>query len=515
MYRYLLLSIFIVLWGFGGKAQDGVGSFTTDNSRVQVAPGTVELIFSESFYFGPESDWEVNGTLEIWSKNIWIAPTAKLHGTGKLIIHNPGDNVYYEDWSDSPTYIDGNNGLPIELDIELRNPYNLILRDMDDPGFGTANPGNSRAAALSLAGSFTFAVDGGDILLNGHDLLLGSESQLAGYNSSRMIVTGNSIIGHVIKEYTNTHPFVFPVGIAEGDYTPATLSPQSVSTLYVSVQDYAASGAVLEDEERGMDRIWHIFADEGVRTAFTLQHNSITNGLAYVDAEARIVQYAGSGNWIGDVTTLDGEGIHTRADILAATADTAGSFITKYVFAEDVPPVANDDYATVESRATVQITVLGNDEPGSSPIVVGSVRIIRHPANGVVIVNSDGSTTYTPNPGFVGEDSFEYEVTDENSLTDTATVYITVTPRGLRIPNTFTPNGDGINDVFEIEGIEGFDRVEVTIINRWGNEVYRNVNYQNDWGGGDLSQGTYYYQITTYKGADTRVYTSWLLLKRY
>ncbi|WP_353184607.1 gliding motility-associated C-terminal domain-containing protein [Parapedobacter lycopersici] len=63
----------------------------------------------------------------------------------------------------------------------------------------------------------------------------------------------------------------------------------------------------------------------------------------------------------------------------------------------------------------------------------------------------------------------------------------------LKIPNTFTPNGDGVNDYFEIRGLELFPAHQLTIFNRWGNEIYRSNNYRNDWNGAGLGEGTYYY----------------------
>ncbi|MBL1407709.1 DUF7507 domain-containing protein, partial [Sphingobacterium faecale] len=81
------------------------------------------------------------------------------------------------------------------------------------------------------------------------------------------------------------------------------------------------------------------------------------------------------------------------------------------------------------------------------------------------------------------------------------------------IPNVFTPNDDGTNDTFEILGIEGFDRIEVTILNRWGNEVYRNSNYRNEWTGHGLNEGTYFYIVKTIKGAKEDLYKGHVLIK--
>ncbi|MFC3199818.1 gliding motility-associated C-terminal domain-containing protein [Parapedobacter deserti] len=513
--RITILTVSLLLIGKISVAQPGKASATYDNSKVVIDPGTTELIFSEGFYLGPESDWEVNGTLEVWSKFIWIAPTARLHGTGTLIIHGPGDNLYYEGWDDSPTYIDGNDGEPLAINIELRNPHNLVLQNIAVPEFDSRDGVNPEGAGLHINGQFSFGVDNGDIMLNGYDLRLGASASFSRYNQRRMIVTGNSVSGHVIKDFPNSQPFVFPVGISEGDYTPATLAPSGPATMYVSVQDYAAAGIELADAERGMDRIWHIYASQGVQATYTLQHNSITNGTAYVDAEARIVQYAGGGNWIGDVTVVGGEGIHTRADIMAAAGvNDQGRWLTKLVDGEIEGPQATDDVTEATSGSSTVILILENDAPGSAPIDVSSIEIVEPPRNGTATVNSDGSITYVPVRGFMGTDVFVYQVSDLNGLVSTATVTIVVAQEPLRIPNVFTPNGDGRNDVFEIQGMEAFDRVEVTVVNRWGNEVYRSTDYKNDWNGGSLNEGTYYYVIKTHKGSEVVEHKGWVLIKR-
>jgi len=73
------------------------------------------------------------------------------------------------------------------------------------------------------------------------------------------------------------------------------------------------------------------------------------------------------------------------------------------------------------------------------------------------------------------------------------------------IPNTFTPNRDGHNDQFLLN----FPYEKIEIFNRWGNKVFESVNNDSYWdgkttSGTDVSEGTYYYIITTkaekYKG---------------
>gem|GEM_PF-6630665 len=66
----------------------------------------------------------------------------------------------------------------------------------------------------------------------------------------------------------------------------------------------------------------------------------------------------------------------------------------------------------------------------------------------------------------------------------------------IKIPNVFTPNNDGYNDRFEIEGIEALAQNELIVVNRWGIIIYRSKDYQNDWNGGILNEGAYYYVLT-------------------
>ncbi|WP_026463392.1 T9SS C-terminal target domain-containing protein [Adhaeribacter aquaticus] len=63
----------------------------------------------------------------------------------------------------------------------------------------------------------------------------------------------------------------------------------------------------------------------------------------------------------------------------------------------------------------------------------------------------------------------------------------------LFFPNAFSPNGDGINDVWKVTNIENFSDNDVVIYNRWGNEVYRKIGYRNEWMAAGLEQGTYFY----------------------
>ncbi len=81
-------------------------------------------------------------------------------------------------------------------------------------------------------------------------------------------------------------------------------------------------------------------------------------------------------------------------------------------------------------------------------------------------------------------------------------VTVTVRP-AIRIPNAFTPNGDGRDDTWQIEFIEQYPDNTVTVFNRWGNKIFSAENYgrANEWRGDINGQpaplGTYYYVVVT------------------
>jgi gliding motility-associated-like protein len=68
----------------------------------------------------------------------------------------------------------------------------------------------------------------------------------------------------------------------------------------------------------------------------------------------------------------------------------------------------------------------------------------------------------------------------------------------LTIPNVITPNGDNVNETFEVQGLK--PNTGLVILNRWGNVVFETDNYQNDWNGSDaggnmLTEGVYTYLL--------------------
>ncbi|OOQ59973.1 gliding motility-associated C-terminal domain-containing protein [Mucilaginibacter pedocola] len=88
-------------------------------------------------------------------------------------------------------------------------------------------------------------------------------------------------------------------------------------------------------------------------------------------------------------------------------------------------------------------------------------------------------------------------------------------PSNIKPPNIFTPNGDGKNDVFEVQGIANYPGSRLMVYNRWGNQVYKSEDYKNTWDGQGLTDGTYYYLLELNTGAvKPKIYKGWIYIRK-
>lgn len=125
------------------------------------------------------------------------------------------------------------------------------------------------------------------------------------------------------------------------------------------------------------------------------------------------------------------------------------------------------------------------------------------------LVRYDTETEYT----FDKSGSFSIELaisfvdgldTIEYAMDEPFTVSISTSR--LEIPNAFSPNGDGQNDVFKVkEGYQSIVSFHGYIFNRWGKKIYEWTDIGGGWDGGGAKDGVYFVVIKA-KGADGRDY---------
>lgn len=164
---------------------------------------------------------------------------------------------------------------------------------------------------------------------------------------------------------------------------------------------------------------------------------------------------------------------------------------------------ASDDQAECGFESSIEILLSQNDNGN------GNTSLLSGPFHGTAQIDNSGNLLYTANTGFNGSDSLFYVMcaNDCPNSCDTAVVRILVEEEErLIIPEGFSPNGDGVNDVFVIVGIEAFPENKIEIVNRWGDLVFTESPYTNTWNGDNLSgklslgkstlpEGTYFYII--------------------
>jgi hypothetical protein len=126
------------------------------------------------------------------------------------------------------------------------------------------------------------------------------------------------------------------------------------------------------------------------------------------------VTYTAATGFVGTATFT-----YQAFDGLAYSAVT-----TVTVTVTDRAPVAVNDSSSTTKGTAVTVTILSNDtDPDLDPLTITG---LVQPLNGTVVINSNGTVTYTPKKGFTGTDTFTYKDSDGLLTSNTATVTIKV-----------------------------------------------------------------------------------------
>jgi VCBS repeat-containing protein len=197
---------------------------------------------------------------------------------------------------------------------------------------------------------------------------------------------------------------------------PVNYPPVAQNDQYSTPEDTAlvvfAPGALVNDTDSDNDALTAILATGPSNGVLTLNSNG---GFAYTPST--------NFNGVDSFTYRASDGI-TNSQLATVTITVIGT--------NDVPIARNDQYFTPEDTALV-ITVpgvLANDSDPDGDLLTTILE--TSPANGLLILNPDGSFTFTPSTNFSGIDSFTYRASDGQLSSEIATVTITVS--GLNDP---------------------------------------------------------------------------------
>ncbi|WP_181306729.1 ice-binding family protein [Rufibacter sp. XAAS-G3-1] len=193
----------------------------------------------------------------------------------------------------------------------------------------------------------------------------------------------------------------------------------------------------------------------------------------------RLVVSTQAGAGLVSVKTVNGCGNSAEANLSVTVAPGLG-----------VAPVIKD-----ESSACV-----GNQFSVPAMAGVSYKWSIISDTPGWAITSGQGAdkvTVQAPENALPGSAKLMVEV--NNGTCATTSAMLEMVPKflapQLHVPNVFSPNNDGKNDVWVVANLLEYPENEVVIMNRWGSEVYRMKKYRNNWNGGGLAEGTYYYVL--------------------
>jgi len=148
--------------------------------------------------------------------------------------------------------------------------------------------------------------------------------------------------------------------------------------------------------------------------------------------------------------------------------------------------------------STVNLTVAVKPNLGKDRVICSGETTTLNPGKFSTYKWQDGST----NPVFkvTAGGTYSVTVTDSSGCLQADTVQISdINCSVIPIPNTFTPNGDGINDTWNIPLLQYFPTCTIFIYTRWGRQVFNSIGYSQPWDGTlhgkPLPAGVYYYVI--------------------
>jgi gliding motility-associated-like protein len=210
-----------------------------------------------------------------------------------------------------------------------------------------------------------------------------------------------------------------------------------------------------------------------------------------------------SGNTFAGNGIFTGTGV-TSAGVFDPKVSGPGTFTINYHF------IASNG-CDVTKTQQIEVSPLSAVNAGEDfTMLEGSTVKLKSIASGTDLTYKwtpaaglDRDDILQPNASPATDVSYKLMVTTTSGCISADEIFVAVLKKPI-VVNTFTPNGDGINDKWEIKYIESYPGSTIDIYNRQGEKVYSSVGYASPWDGkykGDaLPTGTYYYIINPKNG---------------
>ncbi|GEM_PF-6575024 len=207
---------------------------------------------------------------------------------------------------------------------------------------------------------------------------------------------------------------------------------------------------------------------------------------------------------------------HSQVQTLVAISPT-GCIDTLYINLQ-LPnqPTQDTMVVTVMEGQTVTVCIPVDELVGSIEFLTNECISFTNNAQ----INSTGNTCVEVVGLDQGPDQACIVICDNLGICDTTILLISVLDGSttIEVYTGFSPNDDGVNDVFKIKNIEQYPNNELKIYNRWGKSVYSTKGYRNGWNGEyrntKLPDGSYFYFLNVEVDGVMKEYTGFVELRR-
>ncbi|NET93572.1 Ig-like domain-containing protein, partial [Okeania sp. SIO1H2] len=364
--------------------------------------------------------------------NINFGNTTNIAGIS--ITQTGGSTDVAEEGTTSDTYEIALNSIPTApVNITIASDGQTVLSDVDETLSNTINlTFNDLTPQTVTVTAVDDEIESPDISNITHTISSNDEN----YNGANVPFTIDDIPSNNI----------LPVNIIDSDIE--NLAPDAIDdTAFTTVNNQVNIDVLDNDTDPELDQIDIIDFDAISTAGGTVTLSTDEDGNS-------TLLYTPPDGFIGEdtftYTISDG---NNNTDIATVTINVLPP--------EEQRPIANSDTATTTQGNPVTINVIENDiDPQGSPV---EVLATTDPSNGAIANNNNGTITYTPLPGVIGEDTFTYTIIDpEGNISEPATVTVAVDPLppGSISGTVFDDLND--NDILD-PGETGLNNVTVTI----------------------------------------------------
>jgi gliding motility-associated-like protein len=381
---------------------------------------------------------------------------------------------------------------------------NLTYTWSSMPGFST--PANQASVTFTAAGVYTLVV---------------TNTVTGCVSSSTLAASTYSVFVDTIKPTVAVVPTSTNTSIGCGPNTAVTFSANATATGTMVTYSWNPGGSASPSFTASTAGVYNVVVTDAVSSCsttaqFTVTGNTITPNLT---SNTSVSFPCGASN-----TTLTASS--TNTNVTYSWSGPSGAVITGSATSTPAIDMAGNYVVTVtdpttgctnsQTIAVVQtsITTLFTADPtsGISPLTVNftnqTIGATTYAWN-----LGNGSTSSATNPNTVynagGTYTIELLASSGSCSASYSTTIVVEDGLSLVIPNVFTPNGDGINDVFSINAT-GIKEISLSIFNRWGLKLYDFTGPKAAWdgiisgNGARASDGTYFFFVKA-TGYDDKV----------